>query len=493
MERKFFLNLLLLIFLNLLIKPFWFFGIEVGVQNAVGESAYGLYFILLNLTLVLNILLDIGITNYNNKNIAQHHFLLQKHLENIISIRILLGVLYAIIVYAIAFFLNWETDKIFLLTILIFNQFLSSFILYLRSNLSALHLFKTDSLISVLDRSLMIIIVGILLWGNVTKQPFKIEWFAYAQSFSYIITFLITLITVLNKSGKINIHFDWKFFIVFFKKSYPYALLILLMAFYNRFDSVMIDILLPNEQTGITEELTGHFQAGIYAQAFRILDVSSQFGYLFAALLLPIFSRMIKEKTNINNILQLSYTLIIVPAIIISIVVSIFSDDIINLLYTSNSNYSADILSILILGFIAIATTYIFGTLLTANGSLKHLNIMASIGILINLILNLIFIPKWNAQGAAYSSFITQTITALVQILIAKSIFKLRINYTIIIKLIILIVFVFFSSSFLKTHITNNWIAFVSSIFIATFFAFSFKLLSIKGLFYIVKNSSISK
>jgi len=491
MERKFFLNLLLLLFLNLLIKPFWFFGIEVGVQNAVGESAYGLYFILLNLTLVLNILLDIGITNYNNKNIAQHRFLLPKHLGNIISIRIFLGILYALIVYTIAFFLNWESDKLFLLSILIFNQFLSSFILYLRSNLSALHLFKTDSLISVLDRTLMIIIVGALLWGNLTKEAFKIEWFAYAQSFSYIITFIITLIAVLNKSGRIKIHFDWKFFIAFFKQSYPYALLILLMAFYNRFDSIMIDILLPQKQMGVIEELTGHFQAGIYAQAFRILDVSSQFGYLFAALLLPIFSRMIKDKVNISNILQLSYTLIIVPAIIISISVSIFSDDIIQLLYKTGSIYSSNILSILILGFIAIATTYIFGSLLTANGSLKQLNIMASIGILINLTLNLLLIPKWNAQGAAYASFITQSLTAIAQILIAQKIFKLRINYPIILKLIVLIVFTFISASFFKTQITNPWIAFVSNILLAMSFAFIFKLLSIKDLFYIVKNSKV--
>ncbi len=94
MKRTFFTNLLLLLFLNLLIKPFWFFGIEVGVQNAVGESTYGVYFIVLNLTFVLNIFLDLGITNFNNKNIAQHQFLLQKHLGNIIAIRFLLVINY---------------------------------------------------------------------------------------------------------------------------------------------------------------------------------------------------------------------------------------------------------------------------------------------------------------------------------------------------------------------------------------------------------------
>lgn len=218
MKRKFFTNLLLLILLNLLIKPLWIFGIEVGVQNAVGESAYGFYFVVFNLTMVLNILLDLGITNYNNKNIAQHQFLLQKHLGNIIAIRFVLLVFYAIVVFGIAFILQYSSYKVYLLSILVANQFLASFILYLRSNLSGLHLFKTDSLISVLDKSLMVIILGILLWGNVTDDAFKIEWFVYAQTASYVITFLITLFSVLRKSGYIQIKFDRIFFIAFLSK-----------------------------------------------------------------------------------------------------------------------------------------------------------------------------------------------------------------------------------------------------------------------------------
>ena len=46
MKRKFITNLALLLFLNLLIKPIYAFGIDVGVQNAVGARDYGNYFIL---------------------------------------------------------------------------------------------------------------------------------------------------------------------------------------------------------------------------------------------------------------------------------------------------------------------------------------------------------------------------------------------------------------------------------------------------------------
>jgi len=50
MKRKFITNLALVIFLNLLVKPFWIFGIDRTVQNVVGAESYGLYFSLLFIT-----------------------------------------------------------------------------------------------------------------------------------------------------------------------------------------------------------------------------------------------------------------------------------------------------------------------------------------------------------------------------------------------------------------------------------------------------------
>lgn len=490
MQRKFFTNLILLLFLNLLIKPFWIFGIEVEVQNAVGESDYGFYFVIFNLTLVLNILLDLGITNFNNKNIAQHQFLLQKHLGNIIAIRFVLVIFYALIIYAIAFILSYSNYRLYLLSILVLNQFLSSFILYLRSNLSGLHLFKTDSFISVLDKSLMIIILSFLLWGEVTEGPFQIEWFIYSQTAAYLVTFLVTIIAVLNKSGRIHIKFDLSFFIVFFKKSFPYALLIFLMAFYNRFDSIMIDAMLPSSiSENVTEIQTGSYQAGIYAQAYRILDGLSQFGFLFAALLLPIFARMIKKNESVGQMLQLSYSLIIVPAIIIAISSSVFSYEIMNLLYDNGANYSSPIFSVVVLGFISISTTYIFGSLLTAKGSLKQLNIMASIGILVNLSVNLALIPYFEALGAAYSSLITQSVTALSQVIIAWRIFNLKFNYFYILKVLTLVATTYFFAKYFQVHISNVWFAILSTIAVATLFSLLVKLLNIKDLFLILKDT----
>ncbi|NLB25779.1 MAG: oligosaccharide flippase family protein, partial [Bacteroidales bacterium] len=414
MKRKFITNLILLVFLNLLIKPFWIFGIDRTVQNMVGDESYGLYFALFNFSMILNILLDIGITNYNNCNIAKHNFLLSKHLANIVGLKLILAVVYTVFSLTIAFIIGYSKIQFHILFFLILNQFMISLTLYLRSNISALHLFRTDSLLSVLDRFLMIIICSIFLFTNILKGKFDIRWFVYSQTIAYLLTVIITFIIVLHKSGRIKLQFHKKFILVFLRKSYPYALLILLMSLYNRIDSVMLERMLP--------EPIGKEQAGIYAQAFRLLDAVAMFGALVGGLLLPIFARMIKQKDPVGQMVKLSFSLLIVPAIIISVACALYNSEIMTLLYKSNTRQSSELLGVLMIGFIGIASSYIFGTLLTANGSMKALNIMALCGVILNLTLNLILIPEYQAYGSAFASVTTQLFTGISQFFIAMHI-----------------------------------------------------------------------
>ena len=97
MQKTFIKNLALLLALNLLIKPFWVFGIEREVQEVVKTENYGLYFALFNFSFLLNILLDFGITNFNNKNIAQNNHLITKHFSSILVLKLMLGVALSLI------------------------------------------------------------------------------------------------------------------------------------------------------------------------------------------------------------------------------------------------------------------------------------------------------------------------------------------------------------------------------------------------------------
>ncbi len=431
MQRKFVTNLLLLLFLNLLIKPVWIFGIDLVVQRTVGVREYGFYFVILNFSFLFNILLDMGITNFNNRNIAQHNHLLNKHFSGILVLKLLLGLLYILIAFAVAWILQYDAAQFRLLGWLAFNQFLLSFILYLRSNISGYLMFRTDSLLSVLDRMLMILFCGMLLWGHVTTAPFRIEWFVYSQTAAYAITASLAFMVVVKKARFRRLNWHWPFFLMIMKQSMPFALMVLLMTFYNRLDPVMLERLLP--------EKTGNEQVGIYASGFRLLDAANMIAYLFGVLLVPIFSRMLKKRQSVEDMLKLSFTLIITPAIIIGLSLLFYSRELMDLLYDTHIDESTAVFRLLIPGFIAVSTTYIFGTLLTANGNLKQLNLIALSGLGVNLLLNLVLIPRMLACGSAIASLVTQFTMALLQVIMVQRIFRFRVNYRYLLTLAVFI------------------------------------------------------
>lgn len=490
MQKKFLTNLGLLLFLNLLVKPFWVLGIDRSVQNVVGAADFGFYFSILNFSFLFNIFLDLGITNFNNRNIAQNAHLLNKHFSSILILKILLGALYVLITFLVGILIGYNSKQFEMLAWVGFNQFLLSFILYLRSNISALLLFKTDSVISVMDRLLMILFCSILLWGNVSQGEFKIEWFVYTQTAAYGITLIIALFVVIKKSAFKKLNWNFPFLVMILKKSAPYALLVLLMAQYNRIDTVMIERLLDGE--------TGDIQVGIYAQAYRLLDAATMIAFLFAVLLLPIFSRMIKLKQSVEAMAKLSFSLLFTISSIVAIVSYYYSKEIMQLLYPIHEienailyadriSQSAYIFSLLMFGFIAISSVYVFGTLLTANGSLKQLNIIAASGVIISITLNLILVPKLQATGSAYASLSSQFITAIAQIAIAIYLFKFRINLR-----YISVLFVFIAGLLIAGHF-SKLLQFDWKINLMVLLGFSFilsmllRLLNIKEFIRIIK------
>lgn len=416
-QKDFVFNLCLLIFLNLLVKPFWMLGVDVGVQNSVGAESYGFYFSILNFTLLFNMVLDMGTTNFNNRNIAQNNQLLDKHLSNYIILRLLLGVFYFVVIFAVALLIGYRGFQLKLLFWVGLNQFLSAFLLYLRSNISALLMFKTDSVISVTDRLLMILFCGVLLWGNITDQPFRIEWFVWCQTAAYLVTIAIALVIVLRKAHLRKLNWNTAFFLVIIKKSLPYALITLLMASYYRIDSVLLERLLPRDIAAS--------QAGIYASAFRLLDALVMIAYLFSVILLPLFSKMLKQKEDVVPVVRTSFSFLFLFSVTAVVMLYVYREPIIRLFYPDIAESSVAVFRLIIFGLIPISMNYLFGTLLTANGSMKMLNITAAIGIVINVTVNLLLIPRMQACGSAVASFCTQFTVAILQFLLALWILRI--------------------------------------------------------------------
>ncbi|MCB0770991.1 MAG: polysaccharide biosynthesis C-terminal domain-containing protein [Flavobacteriales bacterium] len=427
MQRSFLLNLALLLVLNLLVKPFYILGIDAGVQDAVGSAGYGTYAALLSLSFLLNIVLDLGMTSHNTRHIAQHTQLMGKTLGGMVGVRFMLVAMYAVLTLGTGLVLGYSVAQLGILGMLVVNQALVATILYLRSNIAGAQRFRQDSLLSVLDRSLLIGLVGWLLWGRTSGEPFRIEWFVWAQTAAYGTTALVALVLVLRLSGRVDVGWRPAFAWLVVRQSFPYALLILLMTFYYRTDTLMLERMLPD----------GPVQAGIYAQAFRFFEAFNMLGYLMAGLLLPMFSRMLGERAKgqdrpdeLRTLVVLAMRLVLTGTMAVAVFGVAHAQEVMDLRYSEHTDRSAPVFALLIGCFVAVCTTYVFGTLLTAGGDLRQLNWMAAGGAVLNIGLNLLLIPRAQAEGAAWASLITQVATAIAQLGLAVLLYKVALPWS---------------------------------------------------------------
>ena len=479
MKKSLLTGLFWVLLANLLVKPFWLLGIEVGVQNAVGTEMYGFYIAIFNLTYIFNILLDLGVTNFNTRNIAQYPKLIGKHLSGILSIKLMLLALYVVVTFSVGALLGYGTTQFKLLAWLSLNQFLSSMILYLRSNFEGLLLFKWDSLLSVMDRILMIVICGTMLWA-----PFgggiSIFKFVLAQTAAYIVTAGLAFWVLARKTALRKLHWNKPFTYAILKKSLPFALLVLLMASYNRLDPVLLQLLSPDG--------AGDFNAGVYAGAFRLLDALTMIAYLVSVPLLPIFSKMTRAgeaSLELGDTVRMMFSMMMVFAVTASCALASMDGELMALFYDDNVSDYAGVFRVVVFCIIPISTTYVFGTLLTAAGRLKSLNIFAATSLAVNALINVLLIPRWGAAGSAWAALTAQSFMAAAQVVAAVRIFKLKPSAGYILKLVL------FALSIVGCTLCTQhlvwWMALAVAAVVAVGLAMALKLIDLKEIVKIIQ------
>jgi len=452
--------------INILIKPFYLFIIEVGVQNKVGPEEYGIFFSLFNFCYLFQIINDLGINNYNNTSVAKDNNFLSKNISKVLGLKIVLALLFFGFLWVSVFMIGYPIDYYPLLWIIAINQVIVSFILYFRTNISGAGYYKWDSMISILDKLLLIFMLGYLLWVVTDNEfTFSILWFVYAQMASLLITLFAVVFIMTIKVGFHGINLFPSFDLTVLKKSLPFALVVIIMSAYSRIDSIMLERMLDD----------GGQEAGIYAASYRMLDALNIIGFLFAGLLLPMFSKLIANKEDTRPTLILSYQLLMAIAISVAFFSSFFGEQLMLALYPDYANiYYVSILKILAWGFLGIATTHIFGTLLTADHSLKKMNVVFFLGLIINVILNWHFIPEYKALAAAITTLITEAFVAIGLVFIVLSNFKYRIQPKLIFNLIAygIILFGFYYSISAILHL--DWLI---SLFLGIIVSFVVSLL----------------
>jgi O-antigen/teichoic acid export membrane protein len=426
MRQAFLLNIFLLLLVNVLIKPFFIFGIDLSVQNQTAPGAYGLYFALLNWTFLFQIVGDFGLQNYNTKHVSGHPHLLEPYFARLLTLKIALSAGYFVVAWLAALWIGrYSGAALGWLALLLVNQILTQMTLFLRTNLSGLGFYKIDSLLSALDKFLMLLFCGAALWwwhrsGN---GPFPMEWFILAQTAALLATVAVVAWVLAQKRP---VRLRWqsgpyhrKVLLVLLRKSLPFAVVILLMSAYTRLDGIFLERLLPD----------GALHNDIFAGAYRLLDALNMFGYLFASLLLPMFSKQLAAKTDIRPLTHLGFRLIWTGSFTACVAVMLHSYPLAALMFDADGSeiaYRTTVSRILIWSFAAVCITYIFSTLLTAGEQLRAMNRFFIGGIALDIALNLALVPTYKAIGSSVASVVTQGFVALGMVWLCYRVYEVR-------------------------------------------------------------------
>ena len=397
MQRKFISNLIILQLLNWLIKPVWIFWIEVKVQNTLGNIWYGEYYAVFGLALLFNILLDFGLNNYVASRVAQSN---EHHSPGrIFRLRMLLALFYIVLVALFGLLQHMEP---WLLGLVVLNQLLASFTLFYRAVLQGRQLFRTDSLASVADRLVAILVIGWFIGTGAFNAYNGLKIFLLAQTAGYVVALCFSWYyskrgTVISADGETKLR-------DLLKSTAWFAVLAFAMAVFTRIDTQML------------KNMVNDGAVGGYARSFRFLDAALIFSTLISSQLLPLFSRMLSKSENTDGLIWLNTRIILLVALPLAATGAYFGADILNLFYHTGVNSCSPksrVFHLLMVSFIPMAMVHVFGTWLTAAGKLKFLSFSAMGCMLLNVGLNFWLIPRYGALGTAMACLITQSVFAL--------------------------------------------------------------------------------
>ena len=388
--------------INAIVKPLYLFGIDLGVQNAVGTDEYGMYMTWFSFAFLFGVIYDLGLQNYNAVTLAKTPELLRQRLPLMLSLKLALSLVYAVVVLAAAFFLDSNAREFQLVSLAIVYHACLSILQLLRTNLGAQGSYQFNSVVSVIDRLLLILVIGTLLLNPAWHDWITIELFFIAQIITLLITIGIAISGTYLSAGQKWWSTDGSEVGSLLKQSLPYGLSLLLSTVFTRIDMVMLEQLLEN----------GYHTAGVYAASFRLLDGVNMVGYMFATLLIPMLSKLVDAKAPARPLLQQAAGYMLAFSIGVATFSTFYAEEIMSLLYQESTAEWSIVLQWLIWASVSVGLTYVYGSFLLSHQKIAAINWIFFAGLVLNVVLNYLLIPTHGALGAAVATVATQGLVA---------------------------------------------------------------------------------
>ncbi|MFN6945123.1 MAG: oligosaccharide flippase family protein [Cytophagaceae bacterium] len=384
--------MLLIIILNIAIKPIWLI-MENMVQNEIGHEQFGLYAALFSFGLMFLVLSDVGINQYLTKELASKPNFLKSVLPSVFGFKLLVSFVYPNFMVFAGYLLGYRGEELVYLFIICIIQAILQIILFYRAKFQASQDFKLDSLASVFDKTILIGITFFLL-----SVKIDLDGFIMARGISSAVAFFVLGFIIIRKYGWFGLSFKKPDLNIILRGSFPFALIALVFSVHERVDQVML------------ERLADDKTAGLYAASYRWVDACMMYLWTILPLFFARFSFLHREPEEQQKIFNMGMIISNVPIMFICGFVFFYGDQLFWLFSNSTSEeigiMSSGVkilfLAVFFHGFFAIAGTY-----LSSCGYVNFINKMMVVSIIINIVLNVILIDSLGSLAAAISTVVS--------------------------------------------------------------------------------------
>ena len=214
---------------------------------------------------------------------------------------------------------------------------------------------------------------------------------------------------ILQKLITIKLNFNWQRIKKTTSGSFAIGLSSVFALLYLNFDLILLGFFKSN------------YEVGIYNTAIKIyLILALPFQLIFSSFY-PSLSRSYHDKSkNIYDVFPRYVKYQLTLGIVLMLFSLICSPLIINVFLGSKYSLSVLPIRILSLNIIIVGVSFAFGNPLIAWGKQKFHTISLGAGAVLNIILNLLFIPRYSYIGAAYSTVASEIIVSLLLFIFFK-------------------------------------------------------------------------
>lgn len=412
--------------LNLLIKPAWLFT-ELLVQDRISHEKYGVYAALFSLSFLFIHLADSGINVFVTKELAQHRGRLKELFANTFFFKLLALLVYPLFVVGVGYLLGYRGEHLWFLYLLALIQAILQGLLFLRANFQAFQMFRIDALASVTDKIILLALVFILFFTGIT-----LPLYIYALLASAALTFAIYYFALLRIHGWIKPVIDVRVLKRVLTGSFPFALVGVLYAVNERIDMVML------ERLG---GAAGERNAGLYAAAYRWLDAFMMYLWTILPVFFAKFAAHREQPEEQQKIFNFAQLLTFVPLLFVCGFVLFYGDKLFWMFRHSTQGELATMthtLKVLFLTAVVQGLFAVYGTYLNATGHEKKVSYMIVACIVLNVILNRIFIPSYGPVAAAWATLASTALIAVLYMWYVQGNTRLKIPVNLLIHLAVM-------------------------------------------------------